>query len=180
MRVQKLTAAACCGIALNLGYPLAFAADPPVAAPVPVALQPPAGSVLRVKFAARGVQIYQCQGTEWKLQGPDAQLFDSNGKQQAKHYAGPTWEAADGSKVIGEPVAHDDGPDPQAVPWLLVRAKSNSGTGLFSDVRTIQRLHTSGGRAPATVCSAATAGQTERVTYSAEYYFYTEGSGAKP
>jgi hypothetical protein len=163
----------------------ARAADSP---PVPPSLQPPAGSVLKLSLAAKGVQIYQCQGTQWKLQGPDAKLFDAQGRQQATHYAGPTWEASDGSKVIGEPVAHDDGPDSQAVPWLLLQAKTNSGQGLFSDVRSIQRLHTIGGRAPAAACGAGNADQTERVVYSADYYFYThaethgdsQGTGSKP
>ena len=72
-----------------------------------------------------------------------------SGKQQAKHYAGPTWEAADGSKVVGSAVAHDDGPDHEAVPWLLLTATNNSGSGLFGNVRAIQRLHTVGGKAPA-------------------------------
>jgi hypothetical protein len=148
------------------------------AAPVPAALQPPGGSVLKLKLAAKGVQIYQCQGMQWKLQGPDAQLFDSSGKQQAKHYAGPTWEAADGSKVTGQAVAHDDGPDREAVPWLLLNATSHSGAGLFGNVSAIQRLHTSGGRAPSATCGADNANQVERMVYSADYYFYTDG--AKP
>ncbi len=150
------------------------------AASVPATLQPPDGSVLKLKLAAKGVQIYQCQktdqGTQWKLQGPDAQLFDAQGKLQAKHYAGPTWEAADGSKVVGSAVAHDDGSDHAAVPWLLLKATSNSGSGLFSNVRSIQRLHTIGGKAPAAACGADNANQVERVVYSADYYFYTDGS----
>ena len=173
MYVRTLIAAVLAGVVVLCAH----AAD---TASVPPALQPPVGSVLKVKLAAKGVQIYQCQGTEWKLQGPDAQLFDSSGRQQARHYAGPTWEANDGSKVVGEPLAHDDGPDPQAVAWLLLQAKANSGQGLFGNVHSIQRLHTKGGKAPAVPCSAANANQIERVAYSADYYFYTEGTGSKP
>ena len=172
MYVRTLIAAVLFGAAL-----CAHAAD---TTPTPPGLRPPSGSVLKIKLAAKGEQIYQCQGTEWKLQGPDATLFDSSGRQQARHYAGPTWEANDGSKVIGEPVAHDDGPDPQAVAWLLLKAKTHSGQGLFGNVSSIQRLHTTGGKAPAATCGAANADQTERVVYSADYYFYTEGTGSKP
>lgn len=48
-----------------------------------------------------------------------------------KHYAGPTWEGKDGSKVVGEVNARDNGPDPNAIPWPLLSAKSKSGTGAY-------------------------------------------------
>ena len=69
--------------------------------PVPDALKPPAGVVLKQKLSAKGVQIYQCQGAEWKFLAPQAQLFDAKGHQVASHYAGPTWKAADGSSSGG-------------------------------------------------------------------------------
>jgi len=53
-------------------------------------------------------------------------------KKIGKHYAGPTWESNDGSKVVGEVKARDDGPAPTAIPWLLLSAKSTSGNGAFS------------------------------------------------
>jgi Protein of unknown function (DUF3455) len=174
MHVRTMIAVALSGMVLSLQTVPALAADT-VDTTAPAALQPPSGSVLRAKFAARGVQIYKCQGTEWKLQGPDAQLFDSSGKQQAKHYAGPTWEAGDGSSVVGEPTAHVDSPDGQGVAWLLLRARSNTGQGLFGSVRSIQRLHTVGGKPPSSACAAANAEQIERVNYTADYYFFTEG-----
>ncbi len=72
--------------------------------------------------------------------------------------------------------ARDGGPDPDAIPWLLLGAKSNSGTGAFGQVRSIQRLQTVGGKAPSTPCSQDNAHQVARVTYKAVYYFYA----AKP
>jgi len=48
------------------------------------------------------------------------------GNKIAKHYAGTTWESNDGSKVVGEVKAKDNGPDPNAIPWLLLSAKSTS------------------------------------------------------
>ena len=90
-------------------------------------------------------------------------------KKIGKHYAGPTWESNDGSKVVGEVKANDDGPDATAIPWLLLSAKATSGQGVFSPVKSIQRLYTSGGKAPAAGCDAAHTGQEARVAYKARY-----------
>src|SRR6266704_1241294 len=87
------------------------------------------------------------------LKVPEADLFDLSGKKIGKHYAGPTWESNDGSKVVGEVKARDDGPAPTAIPWLLLRAKSTSGNGAFSRTQAIQRLYTVGGQAPAESCN---------------------------
>ncbi len=116
---------------------------------------------------ATGVQIYACAARkddaakfEWTLVAPEAELFDAAGKKIGRHYAGPTWEATDGSKVVGELKARDDGPDPNAIPWLLLAAKSTSGSGVLSKTTSIQRLRTVGGKAPSEGCAvAAHAGQ---------------------
>jgi hypothetical protein len=149
----------------------------------PESLKPPGNQVLLLTVHGVGVQIYGCQANKgdsaqfaWTLKSPEAQLHDDSGKTQGKHYAGPTWEANDGSTVVGEVVAHDDGTDAAAIPWLLLRAKSTSGHGLFSAVQSIQRLHTTGGKAPSSGCDPSHAGTETRVAYSADYYFYT----AKP
>ena len=147
---------------------------------VPEALQVPATQVLSLETQASGVQIYECKVSkddparfEWVFKAPEAELFDSAGKKVSRHYAGPTWEANDGSKVVGEVRARDDGPDPKAIPWLLLSAKSISGSGVFSQTQSIQRLHTIGGKAPTEGCNQAQAGKEARVPYQAEYYFYT-------
>jgi hypothetical protein len=146
----------------------------------PEALKAPAGQVLALSARAAGVQIYACTADKddptrfsWTLKAPEAALRDKSGQPLGKHYAGPTWEATDGSKVIGDVVAKDAGPDPAAIPWLLLRAKSTSGTGVFSAVASIQRLRTVGGKAPANGCDQAQSGKETRVPYSAEYLFYT-------
>ena len=64
-----------------------------------------------------------------------------------------------------------DAPGP-AIPWLLLRAKSTSGTGVFSAVSSIQRVRTVGGKAPASGCDRMQSGKETRVSYSAEYRFY--------
>jgi Protein of unknown function (DUF3455) len=146
---------------------------------VPQSLKPPAGQVAFLEYLASGVQIYEClpkQGQrgvyEWTFRAPDATLTDWSGRPLGKHYAGPTWEAADGSRVLGEVKARDPGPDPKAIPWLLLAAKSTFGRGVLTQTASIQRVATAGGMAPSEPCSAAEASQFARVPYSATYYFY--------
>src|SRR5580692_5973514 len=59
-----------------------------------------------------------------------------------------------------------------AIPWLLLRAKSTSGTGIFSAIASIQRLQTSGGSPPANGCDSSQSGKESRVPYTAVYRFY--------
>jgi hypothetical protein len=146
---------------------------------IPEALRPPAGQVLALAARATGVQIYECKAAKenpvqfsWTLKAPEADLKDLSGKPVGKHYAGPTWEAGDGSKVMGELVAKRDAPVATAIPWLLLRAKSTSGSGIFSAIASIQRLQTVGGTPPADGCDSSQAGKESRVPYSAVYRFY--------
>ncbi len=104
---------------------------------VPDKLKAPADQTLALDLRASGVQIYVCSAHkddatkfEWTLKAPEAELSDAAGKKVVKHYGGPTWEAVDGSKVVGELKARDDGPDPNAIPWLLLSAKTVSGNGM--------------------------------------------------
>lgn len=157
---------------------------------VPDSIAVPATQPLLLGTRASGVQIYDCRPGkddpyrfEWVFRAPEADLFDAAGTRVGKHYAGPTWEADDGSKVVGETKAHDDGPDINAIPWLLLRAKSTSGAGVLARTASVQRLQTVGGKPPAGGCSEARAGAEARVPYSAMYYFYasnepSSGGGA--
>jgi FtsP/CotA-like multicopper oxidase with cupredoxin domain len=146
---------------------------------IPENLRVPPSEALALEIEATGVQLYECSATkddpakfEWTFKAPEAALFDSAGNRMGKHYAGPTWEAHDGSTVVGEVKARDDGPDATAIPWLLLTAKSTSGNGVFAAITSIQRLQTVGGKAPTEACSRARAGNVARVAYRASYYFY--------
>jgi uncharacterized protein DUF3455 len=142
---------------------------------VPANLQPANESLAQV-VPAKGVQIYECRprkedGTlTWVFVAPQADLFDRRGNKIGTHYAGPAWEAADGSKVVGAVKARADAPQAGAIPWLLLSTKSVAGEGAFSKVSSIQRVSTTGGVAPAGAC--AEAGATARVPYTADYYFF--------
>jgi hypothetical protein len=144
---------------------------------VPAALNPPAGQRLTLETLAEGVQIYECSqkadgSFEWAFKFPDATLASRSGLPLGKHYAGPTWESADGSTVIAGLTAKDPGPISSAIPWLLLTAKSNTGSGAFSKTKSIQRVDTEGGLAPKESCNAASLKKAVRVPYTATYYFY--------
>ena len=140
---------------------------------VPGILQVLPGNQVAFHVYAQGVQIYTCNGTGWVFKEPDATLFADEGGNGAvgKHYAGPTWESNSGSKVVG---ARLQGVtvDPTAIPWLLLNAVSHDGNGIFDSVTYIQRVNTTGGKAPSTGCDASNPGAEVRVPYTAEYYFY--------
>jgi len=146
---------------------------------VPDNLRVPDTQMLSLVTPATGVQIYECSASktdptrfEWAFKAPQADLLDGSGRKIGKHYAGPSWESNDGSKVIGEVKARDDGPAASAIPWLLLSAKSTSGNGVFGRTQGIQRLYTVGGKAPADGCNRAQRGRETRVPYKATYYFY--------
>jgi len=86
-----------------------------------------------------------------------------------KHYAGPTWEAPDGSKIVGKVLANEPAPKAGAIPWLLLSTES-SGSGVLAGARFVQRVNTSGGVGPTGACP--TAGTERRVDYTADYIFY--------
>jgi hypothetical protein len=143
---------------------------------VPVEIQTTADEQLVMRVHANGDQIYSCKtdGAQagWTLKAPDAQLFDKDGKAFGKHFAGPSWEANDGSRVVGKAAANVASPDAESIPWLLVKVVSHTGEGVLAAVTSIQRINTKGGKAPASGCDAGHAGQEVRAAYSADYLFF--------
>jgi hypothetical protein len=107
---------------------------------------------------------------------PEANLKDAGGVLVGRHYAGPTWEANDGSKVVGVVKAKADAPSPHAIQWLMLETHSTGNPGLFSKITAIQRVATVGGIAPETGCGTATIGKQERVPYTAQYAQYAPAS----
>ncbi len=134
-----------------------------------------------IDLHGEGVQIYTCaqagSGYAWRLKAPDATLLDAAGHKVGHHFAGPSWQAADGSTVVGTARVTSAAPDAGAIPWLVLDITSRSGAGVFAQVRAVTRTHTKGGAAPATGCDAAHAGAETRVPYSAEYTLFTAPSG---
>jgi Protein of unknown function (DUF3455) len=128
-------------------------------------------------LTGKGVQIYACQQVDnapkWVFQGPEATLFDEKDAKVGTHAAGPVWKYQDGSVVKGEVLAKNPAPNPDAIPWLLLRAVSSEGSGVMTRVDSIRRTGTQGGLAPATGCDADHLNAVVRVPYSATYTFYS-------
>ena len=147
-------------------------------ASLPEAVRVPAGQKLMMATSATGEITYECREKkdmagqhEWAFVGPVATLYGGDKKTVGKYYAGPTWEAADGSKVTGKQVAIAPA-SPGSIPLQLVKAEPAMGAGAMTGVSYIQRLNTKGGVAPAMPCDAAGKGQRKVVAYEADYVFY--------
>jgi len=134
-------------------------------------LQVPSDNRLAFRVYAVGVQSYRWNGTSWAFVEPIATLYADPQftEKVGTHYAGPTWEGNDGSKVVATRLA-DCSPDPTAIPWLLLQASTNSGPGIFDAVTFIQRVNTKGGLAP--TAPGASTGVVAQIPYTTEYYFY--------
>ena len=145
----------------------------PPAPEVPPGLGPEAGKVFLIAHGV-GVQIYACNGVAWSFVAPRADLFADNGQVVVTHFGGPSWQAKDGSAVVGTVVAKAT-PDQTAIPWLLLSAKpaQDSKPGRLAQTSFIQRIATKGGvQPPAADCNAATAGTRAEVPYTADYVFW--------
>jgi hypothetical protein len=150
---------------------------PPSDVPTDLKVSEP-NSVFLVGHAV-GVQIYQCvatpTGAGWTLLAPRADLYADNGRVIATHYAGPTWEAADGSRVVGKREAGVT-VDPTAIPWLKLSAASTSAGpegARLARTTYVQRLNTVGGLPPAaSECDTTSVGTRAEVDYTADYYFW--------
>jgi hypothetical protein len=160
----------------------ACAMTPPMAtvdnAALPEAVRVPAGQ--RQKLATTGVGeiTYECRDKkdaagqyEWVFVAPVATLYDARRNTVGKYYAGPTWEAMDGSKVTGKQVAVAPG-GAGNIPLQLVKTEPAMGAGAMQGLSYIQRLKTKGGVAPSMACDAGTKGQRQQVKYEADYVFY--------
>jgi Protein of unknown function (DUF3455) len=147
---------------------------------VPLGIQVPAGNKVFLVGHAVGVQIYSCNGVAWGFVAPRANLYNDHGKLIITHFAGPTWQATDGSRVVGQLVPPPVTVDPTAIPWLLLSARTFAGPDGDRLVPTtyVQRIETTGGLAPpASTCTAATAGAVAEVPYTADYYFWKRTGG---
>ena len=140
-------------------------------AQVPDAIAAPNGTVV-VTVHAEGAQVYDCKaGADgklvWQFREPIATLL-VDGKTVGRHFAGPSWELADGSAVTGKVAGRAAGATPKDIPLLKLEATSHRGSGQLAGVSTILRLNTKGG---VTEGSCDAAGTLLSVPYSADYTF---------
>jgi len=161
---------------------------------VPTSIQAPAGNKVFLVGHAVGTQNYIClpaatsSGFAWTLFGPQATLFDDQGKQIITHFlsANPaeagtpraTWQhSKDTSAVWALAIANAAVPD--AIPLLLLRVvgaqEGTIGSDRLTDTTFIHRLNTVGGVAPATGCAlSSNVGARALIPYTADYFFYRD------
>lgn len=160
---------------------LTACASAPMVPTVPDNLRPGAQERAAFMRHARGVQIYRCDAAEggafkWSFVAPEAQLFENAASQAVlgTHGAGPFWQGNDGSRVVGKVKARADASNAAAdIPWLLLTTTAEGPGGQMTAVKSIQRIKTVGGVAPAAGCAAASdAGKLARVPYTADYVFF--------
>ena len=121
---------------------------------------------------AEGAQVYDCKAGEggklsWQFREPIATLIH-DGKTVGRHYVGPTWEHADGSRIVGKPIARANGASQKDIPWLKLEVVEARGAGALAGVTAIQRMNTQGGQIEGT-CEKAEA--TFAAPYAADYVF---------
>jgi hypothetical protein len=151
----------------------AMAAAARAQAAFPPAIATP-GMVAVMTVHAVGAQIYECAadatGTQgWRFREPIASLM-VDGKTVGRHFAGPNWELADGSLVVGKVSGRADGATTEDIPWL--KLEGSAGQGQFAKVTVVQRINTKGG-ALAGACGKA--GEMAAVPYASDYVFLAKG-----
>jgi hypothetical protein len=153
-------------------------------AKVPDNLKPAANESLAMIAYAKGVQSYECRAAgntagayEWAFVAPHAELSDATGRAIGRHYAGPSWEALDGSAIEGRVEQRADAARAGTIPWLLLATKSVGPQGSLSGITHVQRVNTVGGAAPQSGCSEVSVGAMAYVAYTADYYFFAAANG---
>jgi hypothetical protein len=130
------------------------------------------GTTVVLSAHAEGAQVYECKiGADgkpaWAFREPIATLL-SDGKTVGRHYAGPSWEASDGSAVVGKTIGSAPGATVNDIPWLKLEVASSRGNGILSGVTAVQRINTIGGKFEG-ACDKA--GTFKSAPYSADYVF---------
>ncbi len=140
----------------------------------------PAGNKRVATYYAVGVQKYKAQskaGTtqyEWVFVAPQADLYNLANKKVGTHTAGPSWQLPGlHDSIMAQaytPAKTSASPDPESIDWLLLKPKAGTKPiGIFENVSYIQRIATSGGKAP--LKAPKNANETVNVNYTAIYRF---------
>jgi hypothetical protein len=90
------------------------------------------------------------------------------------HSPAPTFTSNDGSSVVVKMIAQVPSPSGTSEPWFLMTVLSHSGTGMFSNVTSLQRIDTTGvpPQAPCDATTDPTAQQT--ANGSSDIYYYSK------
>jgi hypothetical protein len=181
------------GVVADAACPTSWTVAPET---VPLIAVPDGGGGVLLHATGAGTQDYTCTATAtdagadggdsglayaWVFVGPEAVLSDCNTAPIGRHFASeagasqPEWmTTSDNSYVIAKKVNAGYTPDGgTAIPWLLLQALSNSDGGTLGPVTYVQRLNTTAGLTPPnSSCDDTTVGTTQKVGYTADYYFF--------
>ena len=115
---------------------------------LPPALAVPGGKILAT-VAAVGTQNYECVRVPkgqlaWSFREPAA-TFAMDGKPAGRHFAGPTWEFTDGSRLTARVVDKAAGKTANDLPWLKLAVVDRAKKGPASGTKWVLRIETEGG-----------------------------------
>src|SRR5712692_11914891 len=121
------------GCAMALGQAAQVSAQ--VAGQIPNAIAAK-GETAVLTVHAEGAQVYDCKAGDggklvWQFREPIATLIQ-DGKTVGRHYVGPTWEHADGSRVVGKAIARANGATQKDIPWLKLEVVETRGAGALA------------------------------------------------
>jgi Protein of unknown function (DUF3455) len=162
-------------VALTLLLLPALLASAKAQTPLPDAISAP-GEAVVLTMHAEGAQVYECKAggdgkLAWAFREPIATLSVGD-RTVGRHYAGPNWEHADGSAVVGKVIAKAPGALEDDIAWLKLQVVSSRGHGVLTGVTTVLRINTNGGNLEG-VCDKA--GSFNSSPYSADYVFLRKG-----
>ena len=130
------------------------------------------GGVPVAQLQGAGAQIYICAkdaagALSWTFREPVAALLE-DGKTVGRHFVGPTWEFADGSRVVGEQVGKAPGGTAKDIAWLKLSVKETPKSGVAAGATSVLRIDTKGG-VFAGACDRE--GELHSEPYTATYIF---------
>ena len=130
------------------------------------------GETVVLSAHAVGAQVYDRKAGEggklaWQFREPIATLIQ-DGETVGRHYKGPTWEHADGSRISGKQVDTQSGETVKDIAWLRLDGIEAGGSGVLAGVTAILRINTKGGQF-AGPCDKA--GTIMGAPYVADYVF---------
>lgn len=150
----------------------------------PVAkITPPSDQVARWTMKGSGDISYECRqrggsvsAFEWVTGSVQMTLKSSVGETVGRVYEGPTWEFADGSKVVAEKTLGGvNSLNTDSLYEALFKVTQGGGSGVMSGIDYVQRLNPQGGEPPkSSSCRQADNGRVERVPFTADYVFFTK------
>lgn len=178
--MKFMPAAAVALTALSVSACSMLASKPTVAdASIPASLRVPAGQFVKYRYAASGDVTYQCLPASdrpgqfaWVQMLANATLNTRSGRSVGRYYGGPTWEANDGSQVVGSVVASVDSTT-SGLPQQLIQTVASEGKASFSGISYIQLLNTQGGGSPSATCDYSARTQRQQVGFQADFVFYS-------